>query len=332
MESNFNSLLERIIQANKSNAYTKVKKIMQQVDGNIAVVGAGGSFSVADYISRCLKGFAISLRPREMLLHKTELLDYVILVTYSGKTPDIVQCINHCKKYDNIKKIIVITWDEGKFAENVDLSNKIEVIAYKNNDTSERSFISIASTLAPVSLFARHSIEADGKEFYSYIEKLLHSAEKEIDKVSKENVFDQLKYKPFLEVIYESETKSSAAMLESNLIEKGISYIVMHEKKDFSHGRYNLQYSKKAPILVWLKNSRESLYDKALLEYLNKNYKDTKLVIIKSTEGKVIGELEVMIKSMYLSKMIAENVGEDLSKYDYPNGAVGLYRFDRDLI
>jgi fructoselysine-6-P-deglycase FrlB-like protein len=330
MNKNFEDLEYRINEANNSGAYSKIKDMIEGVNGNAIVVGTGGSYAVADYISRSLKCFAASIKPREIFFQNLDFIDYVVLTTYSGRTPDIIQCIEQCRKYKNIKKVTVITRDGQTLREKVKLDDNVDIIGYKNNDTKEKSFISIASTLAPASLIARYFAESKGIKFDSCLKRLLEGAESE----AKENIkcidFNVLKANPFVEVIYEWESKSAAAMLESNFTETGMAYSSFHEKKDFSHGRYMLNYKKGTPILIWLKNSPESQYDKELTKYLSHAWKGRQVLILNSADKGRLGEFEIMVKGMCLTNAIAGELGVDLSETDYDKDADSLYSFIED--
>lgn len=333
MEDNFQELEQRILEANSSPAFEKVKETIENTSTNTIVVGSGGSFAVAQYVKKSLNCFSTAMRPREMLCEKVEFADNVILATYSGKTPDIIQCIDHCKKYKNIKKITVLTWDGTTLREKTDLDNRVDIIEYKNNGAKEKSFISIASTLAPISLFTRYFVEQKGEKFDEYLKDTLNRAERDAVKTAKEMNFAELKENPFIEILYESEAKSAGSMLESNFTETGMIRSIMHEKKDFTHGRYTLGYKNNTPVMIWLKNSIESSYDKKLVWFEKEVWQDgRRFIVLESKDKGMLGEFELMVKGMYLTKAIAERLDVDISKIPYPKQSAELYNFDRDLI
>ncbi len=65
-------------------------------------------------------------------------------------------------------------------------------------------------------------------------------------------------------------TKSAAADFESKIIESGFVNAIIHEKKNFSHGRFINYENLNNKNSFYFKSKTGSLYEKSLLNYLKK--------------------------------------------------------------
>ena len=336
MDTNFKKLVQRIISASNSKAIEKVNVLMDRISGNVIVAGTGGSFVVAEFINSVLNKanncFSNSMYPRDVFFQNLGLVDYVILVTYSGKTHEICECIKYCKKYKNIKEIVVVTRDDKMLLNRIEKDSNVNIIKYGDGDTKEKSFISIASTFMPISIFAKSIFKKSKLNFELYVSELFENVENIINETTKNIDWTMLKSKPFLEVIYETESKSSAQMLESNLIESGIAHVVLHEKKHLSHGRYVLGSLNKAPITIFLKNSNNILYDNRIFEYYSEDINNNFFLLINNSKHGIEGEFEMLVKTLFLTKNISEKLDVDLSRINYPILAQKLYKYRNKLV
>ena len=91
-------------------------------------------------------------------------------------------------------------------------------------------------------------------------------------------------------------TESASIDLESKIVESGIYNCLIHEKKNFSHGRFinyeHLSHNKN----IYFKQKNTSLYEEKLLEYLEK---DQNLIIESRYDG-ILCEYDLLIASQYL--------------------------------
>ncbi|HCC06779.1 MAG TPA: hypothetical protein DEP72_01250 [Clostridiales bacterium] len=334
MKTHFSNLYRRIEQANLSDAYKNLQDILSEIKGNVITIGTGGSYPIASYASEVIKEknkvMAVSMKPRDILFTHLESVEYVIMFTYSGKTPSILKAIDECKKYKHIK-IVVVTRE--KLKKDVVLREYDTVISYKKDDTKEKSFINIAATLAPISLFLRYAMEPiETQEFLDYIIKQLNKSKEQIESISSVVDFKSIlsKNNNTVEVLTGDHTYPSAYILESNLVESGIAYTVLQEKNDYCHGRSILNYKNRTSLLIYLINGEAKKQDTFLIDkYMKKFY--NQILCLQSEEDKIISSFNLCVLAMYLSKKIAESVGINLSKIDYPEEIKKIYHFSGDM-
>jgi fructoselysine-6-P-deglycase FrlB-like protein len=326
MDYNLDKLYERISDAHQLGAYSRLESVLNKISGNILVVGTGGSYVVANYAKKVIESktdcLAICHRPRDAFFERLDRIDHVFAFTYSGSTPEIVKLVKECKKYPNINSINIVTRAEEKtIRKKYELQSNDCVISYLSDTPKERSYISIAATMIPITLFARYECGIDKKEFLGFIEKLI---KKEETRVYSDNDFN----KTGINVVYGYESVASAILLESNLIEAGITHVVVHEKKDFGHGRVSIL--DKSKNVVYLISGQKDRYDNTLIKYLNL-YNDINVAFMKSRQFGLLGELELLVKTMYFSRNLARAAGVDLSRIAYLKEIKKIYSYNGRL-
>ena len=122
-------------------------------------------------------------------------------------------------------------------------------------------------------------------------------------------------------------TESASSDLESKIIESGIYNCLIHEKKNFSHGRFihyeHLSHRKN----IYFKQKSTSLYEEKLLEYLGK---DQNLIIESRYDG-ILCEYDLLVASQYLIYYISNFLNIDISKPTYSEDAMKIYFYKGDL-
>ena len=83
----------------------------------------------------------------------------------------------------------------------------------------------------------------------------------------------------------------------------------MHEKKNFSHGRYVLYEKQEERYNIYFKRKNVDQYEIELLNYLKKDYN----IIIESEFNDILCEFDLLVASMILIKYIGDIVGIDPS-------------------
>ena len=115
--------------------------------------------------------------------------------------------------------------------------------------------------------------------------------------------------------------------MESKIVESGIYNCLIHEKKNFSHGRFinyeHLSHNKN----IYFKQKNTSLYEKKLLEYLEK---DQNLIIESRYDG-ILCEYDLLIASQYLIYYISNFLNIDISKPTYNEAAMKIYFYKGEL-
>lgn len=309
----------------------------------ILVVGAGGSYPAAVYAKHCLTRtfedvtvHAATPQTARHLIWKDN-YDLVIGISYSGTTPDIYSIALEALKQEC--EVIIITGAKIEIVS--DLYNndpRVHIVSYFNADDDtgkERGMISMASTLIPCVIF---DDLYGGKHVFENILGL-SAGEAYVKNLDVTSIASNLKRCPVIHVFYEWDTYATALDIESKFTESGVANVVLHEKKNFSHGRYTLLYKQDFALLINLvryspvANYRTN-YDKILAEFLQN------LPLCKSNDAHYlefgtsdIGEcqwnIEALMTLPYLITSIGEALNIDISKplKPFPDEPTKLYNY-----
>ena len=330
---NINNLETRIINAINSSAYDKLSKIDFRSLNNSIFVGTGGSFAGAKFSSKLINHLyginAIALYPRDLYYRNNNSVDSVFLFTYSGTTNDLLV---GASLIDNKNKYIITKGELQKVVTKTGIS-KNNVISYRRgtNKGKERGFLSFEGALAPASLFlklyfenkSRNDVEGFIRDGISYWKNYFDKYFKENKKVLKEF----LKEGNSFNIFTGDFTESASSDLESKIVESGIYNCLIHEKKNFSHGRFinyeHFSHNKN----IYFKQKNTSLYEEKLLEYLEK---DQNLIIESRYDG-ILCEYDLLIASQYLIYYISNYLNIDISKPTYNEDAMKIYFYKGEL-
>ena len=316
--SNVNNLLPRLLKVDNLDTVFEIQKLITNIKrqkDNVAIVGTGGSFISAHFIAKLLSQELakpiIALKPRDIFIYPIKNINFAILLTYSGKTPDILTVNDYLKK-NNIKSYIVTNQKKDNSEENI--------ISY-NSSRTEKGFLAVAGTVIPVYLFAKSCLKKiDIKDFIE------DSITKWKSELSFENLNLKIVDKPLLIDIFSGyETNATALDLESKFVESGFGRVTIHDKKDFSHGRFNIISSFKPDLIIFLDSKGSGKYNEKLYKYLTKE--DVSIIHLKTNESGILADLDLLIASQFLTQSISETIKRDLTKPDYPKRAMSLYRY-----
>lgn len=316
--SNVNNLLPRLLKVDNLDTVFEIQKLITNIKrqkDNVAIVGTGGSFISAHFIAKLLSQELakpiIALKPRDIFIYPIKNINFAILLTYSGKTPDILTVNDYLKK-NNIKSYIVTNQEKDNPEENI--------ISY-NSSRTEKGFLAVAGTIIPIYLFAKSCLKKiDIKDFIE------DSITKWKSELSFENLNLKIVDKPLLIDIFSGyETSATALDLESKFVESGFGRVTIHDKKDFSHGRFNIIRSFKPDLIIFLDSKGSGKYNEKLYKYLTKE--DVSIIHLKTNESGILADLDLLIASQFLIQSISEIIKRDLTKPDYPKRAMSLYRY-----
>ena len=330
---NINNLETRIINAINSSAYNKLTKIDFESLNNSIFVGTGGSFAGAKFSSKLINHLyginTVALYPRDLYYRNNNSVDSVFLFTYSGTTNDLLVSTS---SIDNDNKYIITKGELQKIVTKTGIS-KNNVISYRTgtNKGKERGFLSFEGALAPASLFLKLYFERKSKNnIEEFIRDSINYWKNYFDKYFKENkkmLKEFLKEGNNFNIFTGDFTESAGSDLESKIIESGIYNCLIHEKKNFSHGRFinyeHLSHNKN----IYFKQKNTSLYEKKLLEYLEK---DQNLIIESRYDG-ILCEYDLLISSQYLIYYISNFLDIDISKPTYNEDAMKIYFYKGEL-
>lgn len=330
---NINNLETRIINAINSSAYDKLSKIDFRSLNNSIFVGTGGSFAGAKFSSKLINHLygvnTIALYPRDLYYRNNNSVDSAFLFTYSGTTNDLLV---GASLIDNKNKYIITKGELQKVVTKTGIS-KNNVISYRTgtNKGKERGFLSFEGALAPASLFlklyfenkSKNDVECFIRDGISYWKNYFDKYFKENKKVLKEF----LKEGNSFNIFTGDFTESASSDLESKIVESGIYNCLIHEKKNFSHGRFinyeHFSHNKN----IYFKQKNVSLYEGKLLEYLEKNQN----LIIESRYDGILCEYDLLIASQYLIYYISNYLNIDISKPTYNEDAMKIYFYKGEL-
>ena len=279
----------------------------------------------------------------------------VIGISYSGKTPDIKAVYENCRRR-NFPFLLFTGANKEALKEEYFESEFLKIVSYFNaEDTTgkERGMISIFSTLAPAVLFDDYVISSDPKRLnYHVYKELLEEGEQFVSKLNISKIARAIKSRPIIHVIYEWRTYAIAADIASKFIESGIASVILHEKKNFSHGCYTLLYKQNFAMVINLTKfafaintstgNVKLLHGNDYAEELDRFLKDIckkKTAIYLEMGNSMFETAEMLIKELcklpYLITAIGEELGVDIYKPfnpdPFPEEPKTLYGFEGEF-
>jgi len=303
-------------------------------------IGSGGSSIPSEFAKTIINNtFGVDIQtmfPKEYLETNTEkYMDYlnIICFSYSGSSPEIVQLLNG--KYNNAYIVTKANEEDLKISlkeNNVDIS-KVRIISYNNESSKERGFLSIEGIIVPA-LIMHMLIKNIKKE--EMLKVFKEQFEKQREKVGKyfiennEELKKAFKKNNIIDIYYDNYTKPIMCDLESKIVETGIFRCTIHEKKNFSHGRFITLEKYPSDVQIYLKSKRDTKYDNELLKYLKIYSKN--LIILESDEENDNGILELLIYSQLFIYEISKLLKKDLSNPDYSEDSMKIYRYNKEII
>lgn len=332
---NLINLKSRVNNALKTEAYQKLSIEIEKLEGSVAFIGTGGSKIPAIFSSKVvntIKGITtIPLTPRELIYRNNKDIKTLFAFSYSGVSNDILYAL---KQNSKIEQYIVTKGDENKILSKYDKAKIISYCKKNNNPVKERGFLSFEGVLSPCSLFAKlyyeNLNEKDNFENFiscridfwnTYFEKYFRDNKKKLN-----NILDK---KGLIDIFIGDNSECAGYDLESKIVESGIYRVELHEKKNFSHGRFVTLEHFEPDAIIYLKNKNVSKYEQTLLKYLTMF--DDKLIIIESEYDKIIGEFDLLIAIQYFIKNISKLLNIDLSKPTYSDESMKIYKFKGEL-
>lgn len=330
IETNTTHLLNRILRSMESDASQRVKAILDGIDGTIYMVGTGGSYASALYAAETVNEYhptskAVACHPRDILISGLNKVTAVFLFSYSGSTKDIMNVYALCEER-GVPVCLVTKKQSTGFPELP--SDSIISYSNSNSSTKERGFLSIAGTLIPMCVFAEAYYHEVDCAFRDFLKKCFSDRSEEF---SRGIGYPILSAKGLtIDIFSESGTSCAALDLESKFVESGLGRVVVHEKKDFSHGRFNILERIPPDFIVFLE-ARQGRYSKKLKEYLMR--REIPMILLSTQYPGILGQLDLMIASQFFLKAVSKQANYDMSRPDYPQDAMTLYRYaGKDLL
>lgn len=326
--TNTNHLLDRTLRALESNATQKLNEVLSSIKGQMLMVGTGGSFVAAEFAAKCVSQYhpnvlAQACHPRDIIIHGLNKIDTVMLFSYSGKTKDIQNIYKLCRK----KGIRVYIITKYKSSDDKSFYDEDALISYSTSksSTKERGFISMAGTLIPMCIFGETYYSNQNCSFREFLKECF---ERRCNEFSNEKFFFNLPDRKMTIDIFSGVDTSCAALdLESKFIESGLARVVIHEKKDFSHGRFNILEKYAPDLIIFLDNIRGA-YSEKLFRYLEKR-ENLYICHLTTDYENLWGDLDLVVASEFFSKYLSKMLDYDMAKPDYPKDAMDLYQYSQ---
>lgn len=328
---NINNLESRVINAINSNAYDKLLDINFDNSKNYLFIGTGGSFAGASFASTVINDLfgasTYSLYPRDAFYRNNTNIDKAFLFSYSGTTNDLIQSVKDFNK----NNVYVIT--KGQIQNIVTkagiLKNNIITYRTSTNKGKERGFLSFEGALAPAALFMKLYLQKINSDIdiNNFIKDSMsywsNKVQKEIDKNFIESAINHNK---IINVFRGDYSNCASYDLESKLIESGIFNSIIHEKKNFSHGRFINFENMNNKCVIYFKQKTTSKYEEELLDYLG-----NKIAIFESKYDGLLAEFDLLIASQFIIYQIGKLLDIDVSKPNYTDNAMKIYFYKGQL-
>ncbi len=327
---NINNLETRIINAINSPKSNKIAEIAFNENNNCLFIGTGGSYAGAYFsakVTNLLYGCnTYSMYPRDVLYRNNQNIDKVILFSYSGTTNDIINSVKDFNKKD----IYIITKGE---IQNVAIKSGIlkeNIFSYRtsSNKGKERGFLSFEGTVAPAAIFLKHYLIKNNYNINidTFIKESINNWNKKIEKLINKDFINIIKEHQILNLFRGDYTDSACYDLESKIIESGIFNCIIHEKKNFSHGRFINYENLNNNCSIYFKQKSTSKYEQELLKYLSDN-----IIIIESNYDGILAEFDLLIASQFIIYYIGKVMNIDVSKPKYSEKAMKIYFYKGEL-
>lgn len=328
---NINNLESRVINAINSNAYDKLLDINFDNSKSYLFIGTGGSFAGASFASTVINELygasTYSLYPRDALYRNNINIDKAFLFSYSGTTNDLIQSVKDFNKND----VYVITKGQTQNIVTKTGILKNNIITYRTsaNKGKERGFLSFEGALAPAALFMKLYLQKTNSDIdiNNFIKDSMsywsNKVQKEIDKNFIESAINHNK---IINVFRGDYSNCASYDLESKLIESGIFNSIIHEKKNFSHGRFINFENMKNNCVIYFKQKTTSKYEEELLNYLG-----NKIAIFESKYDGLLAEFDLLIASQFIIYQIGKLLDIDVSKPNYTDNAIKIYFYKGQL-
>ena len=331
---NFSKLEERILAINNPilGKFNNVREMLYELtieNKQTLIMATGGSKVVAYYLQLIIERLGLTriicevIEPRDYFYKANrESFSNLIAISSSGNTNGIKEVLAHFKG----RKYLICEQEKDAEYEVISWGNEL----YKR----EKSFISLATSLGPITLLLDSTIslnlEISSNEIRKINDKIKEILDKSANRV--DNLQVDFKDTSLIQIMSGYETKTSSSVLESNLVETGLSAPVIHDKGSFCHGRSNLLFQYPNSKIIYLTHELREL-DNLLLHSINSEYSNISIFDTSDLDGNIFWKEYYLITQMYfLSKKIADDKNIDLTQPEYnPTLVKRLYKFKGDM-
>lgn len=326
---NINNLEKRIINAVSSSTDSKLDKIVFNSNDNCLFIGTGGSYAGAYFSAKVINTLygsnTFSLYPRDVLYRNNANINKVFLFSYSGTTNDII------KSTENFEKQNVYLITKGEFQKIVLKTGllKKNILSYRttSNKGKERGFLSFEGAVAAAAIFFKYYLEKTNSniDVIDFIKNSIAYWNEQIAKLITENI-DKINHNKLINIFRGDYADTASFDLESKIIESGLFNCIVHEKKNFSHGRFINYENLNNNFSIYFKQKTTSAYEAELLKYLGDN-----CLLVASKYDGIMAEFDLLIASQFIIYHIGKVLDTDVSKPKYSEAAMKIYFCKGDL-
>ena len=329
---NINNLECRIINAIRSSASKNINNINFNENENYLFIGTGGSFAGAKFSSIVINKLygcnTYAIYPRDVLFRNNSKISKVILFSYSGTTNDLLTSVD---EFENDNKYIITKGEKQNIVLKTGIA-KNNIISYRTgtNKGKEKGFLSFEGAIVPAALFLKYYYNKINKTFdlETFISKSINYWNNFFTNEFKKETIKNMFFKGNIINIFTGDNSTCASSdIESKIIESGILNCIVHEKKNFSHGRFINYENLNNKTNIYFKQKNNKKYEDLLLEYI----KNDNNLIIESEYNDLLCEFDLLIASQLLIYYIGKSLDIDVSKPKYSEEAMKIYFYKGEL-
>ena len=303
MQVNFEFLKERVVDSLDNTDLEFIRNELSKLSEPTLFSGVGGSSVVSEFGTKVINVkngiVSVNSEPRDFMYRNNGAFKNVVACSYSGN--------NYGVELSFLKDLRKYLLSNNSFDD-----NDVTYLKYNTTIDKEKSFISLAATLIPVSILMNYYLKGQNSLMLDCIEETPFNFDLESD---------------IYEIFSGYDTSTSSKYLESTMTESGIGIPIVHDKYSYCHGRSTLGINYNTVAIYYNRNTE---YDRMMLEELKKYY--SRIITIDSKfEDQILDDYQMLIQSIYLTKYIAEKKSKDLSKVDYSPIVKKLYKYNGQI-
>lgn len=331
---NFSKLEERIMAINDPflGKFNNVREMLYELtieNKPTLIMATGGSKVIAYYLQLIIERLGFTriicevIEPRDYFYKENrDSFSNLIAISASGSTNGIEEVLTSFKG----RKYLVCEKEKDADYEVISWGNEL----YER----EKSFISLATSLGPITLLLDSTISLNLELGFNEIKRINDKIKELL--IRSANKIDRLQFNfkdtSLVQIMSGYETKTSSSVLESNLAEVGLSAPVIHDKGSYCHGRSNLSFRYPNSHMIYLTHELKDL-DYLLINSINDEYSNLTVFNTDDLDENIFWKEYYLTLQMYfLSKKIADDKNIDLTMPEYnPRLVKKMYKFKGEM-
>lgn len=303
MKVNFDFLKARVIDSLNNTDLEFIRNELFKLSEPTLFSGVGGSSVVSEFGAKVINTkngiISVNSEPRDFLYRNNGAFRNVVACSYSGN--------NYGVELALLKGLRKYLLSSNSFDD-----SGVTYLKYSTTINKERSYISLAATLIPISILINYYLDGKNNSMLDCIEESSFNFDLESD---------------VYEIFSGYDTSTASKYLESTMVESGIGIPIVHDKYSYCHGRSTLGINYNCIAIYYNRNTE---FDLMMLEELKKYY--SMIITIDSKfKDQILDDFQMLIQSMYLTKYIAEKKLKDLSKVEYSPIVKKLYKYSGQI-